>query len=68
MMKKHLYYVDAIVTTPVKIIVVATSENEAFGRVMDGAWHGCEPESKQWDKAKVTHIGPIKEGPGINCR
>ena len=66
MTKKHLYYVDAIVTTPVKIKVIAIDEQEAFARVMDGAWHGCEPEPKQWDQAKITHIGPIIKGPGIN--
>lgn len=64
--KKHLYYVDAIITTPVKIRVFAIDEQEAFARTMDGAWYGCEPEPKQWDKAKVTHIGLITKGPGIN--
>jgi hypothetical protein len=65
-MKKHLWYVDAIVETPVKIRVTAIDEQEAFARVMDGAWHGCEPYPVSWDKAKVKKIGPITKGPGIN--
>jgi hypothetical protein len=62
--KYHLYYVDAIITTPVKLHIRARNENEAFGRSMDGAWHGCYPEPTDWSKAKVTHIGPITKGPG----
>lgn len=65
-MKIYIYYVDAIVTTPVKIQVRATDEQEAFARTMNGAWHNCEAEPKTWDKAKVTHVGPIKKGPGVN--
>lgn len=65
-MKKHLFYVDAIVSTPVKIAVIATDEQEAFARSMDGAWHSCEPHPTTWDQAKITHMGPITKGPGIN--
>lgn len=66
MTKKHIYYVEAIVTTPVLIKVVAIDEQEAFARVNDGAWHGCEQVPRTWDKAKVTHVGSFTKGPGIN--
>lgn len=65
-MKKHLFYVDAIITTPVKIHVSAIDEQEAFARANDGAWHGCYPQPIDWSQAKITHIGPITKGPGIN--
>jgi len=65
-MKNHLFYVDAIVTTPVKLHIRAVDEQEAFARAMDGVWHGCYPEPISWDKAKITHVGPITKGPGVN--
>lgn len=66
MTKKHIYYVDAIVITPVKLRVVACNEQEAFSHAMDGAWFGCDSEPKTWDKARITKIGSIVKGPGIN--
>lgn len=64
--KKHIFYIDAVVTTPVKIQVIAIDEDDAFSRAMDGAWHGCDPFPKQWDKAKVNSIQFVAKGPGIN--
>jgi len=65
-MKKHIWYVDAIIETPVQITVSAIDEQEAFARVNDGAWHGCKQVPGTWDKAKVKAIGTFTKGPGLN--
>lgn len=62
--KKHIYYIEAIVEVAVVVQVKAVDEQEAFGRLMDGAWHNVDP--KQWDKAKVKMMGGMTKGPGIN--
>lgn len=65
-MRKHIWYVDAIVTTPMKLQVLAVDEQEAFARANDGAWHGCEQVPRAWDQAKIISIGTITKGPGTN--
>lgn len=60
-MTERIYYVDAVMTTPVKIKVKATSIQDAFSRAMDGAWQECKPEPILWEQAKITHIGAIVE-------
>jgi hypothetical protein len=61
--KKHIYYVEAVVEVEVQIRVVGTSEQEAFSRLHDGAWHGVIPN---WDKAKIKATAGYAKGPGIN--
>ena len=63
-MKKHIYYVDAIVEVPIVLKVIGVDEHEAFGNVTDGSWQGVmRPD---WDRAKVKSVGEFTKGPGIN--
>jgi len=64
MIKKHIYYVEAIVEVPVILEVTGLDEQEAFARANDGAWHGVMPVN--WDKAKIKAVGTFTKGPGIN--
>jgi hypothetical protein len=64
-MKRHLYYIEAIVEVPVRLDVLGIDEQEAFARANDGAWHGVHPN---WDKAKVKAVGTFIKGPGISSR
>jgi hypothetical protein len=63
-MKKHIYYIEAIVEVPVLLRVAGADEQEAFGQAVDGAWHGVMPVD--WDKAKVKAVGTFTKGPGLN--
>jgi hypothetical protein len=62
-MKKHIYYVKAIIEVPVILHVLGEDEQEIFGRVIDGAWHNVDPD---WDKSKVKKVGTFTKGPGSN--
>lgn len=63
---KRLYYVDAIVNTPVKITVMAESREQAEARLNLGTWHSCEASPRTWDEAKLQSYSTIKEGPKVN--
>lgn len=66
MTKQHLWYIEALIETPVTISVVAADEQDAFGRLIDGTWHGCEQRPRDWSQSKVKGVGTFTEGPGIN--
>ena len=63
-MKKHIWYVEAIIEVPVVLKIVALDEQEAFARANDGAWHGGI--LADYDKAKIKAVGKFTQGPGIN--
>ena len=63
-MKKHIWYVEAIIEVPVVLKIAADNEQEAFARANDGAWHGVI--SSDYDHAKIKAVGKFTKGPGMN--
>lgn len=64
--KKHIWYIEALIQTPVLIEVVATDEQDAFAALNDGVWRSVELRQRDWPHAKVKGIGTFTEGPGVN--
>lgn len=64
--KLHVWYVECVIETPALVSVVATSEDEARARAVEGAWLGVDIRDEQYNNARMMRIQSLKEGPGIN--
>lgn len=60
----NIWYVEAMILVPVTVQIAANDEQEAFSRLMDGAWHNVDP--KQYNGAVVKSVGTFTKGPSIN--
>ena len=57
---KYFWDVEAIVTTPVRVKVIAATEEEALDLARKCAWYDCGPMPPRWDEAVVLSVGDAK--------
>ena len=67
-MSKHIWYVDARISTEAIVSIVAESEDEARERFHNGAWHSVKPKGNMitWDHGRAEVLIDIQKGPHIN--
>jgi len=65
--KRHIWFINSIVTVPTKVWVLAETEEEAKERFNKGAWHKAVPDFDKTIDGKIMDVDyAITKGPRYN--